>query len=129
MITSQEALRRLSLGEPAFCRSVMAARPDVITGDLDVRSLALLQLGSVISTGPESPLWDQCVTRATDAGLSFDEIVGALIALAPTIGLGRAVGVAPVLARALGYDIDAALDARDEPGGSGPGVATSVTKV
>jgi hypothetical protein len=127
MITSEEALRRLSLGDPAFCRSVMAGRSGIVTTDIDMRSYALLQLGSVISAGPESPIWDQCVARATDAGLSFDEMVGSLVALAPTIGLSRAVGVAPVLARALGYDIDAALEARGESdGGPGAEAATSV---
>ena len=48
---------------------------------------------------------------------SIDEIVGTLIAVAPTIGLRRVVSAAPELALALGYDVDAALETPegDEP--------------
>jgi hypothetical protein len=40
-----------------------------------------------------------------------------LIAVAPTVGLARAVSAAPELALAIGYDIDAALEAIDSNGG------------
>jgi hypothetical protein len=44
-------------------------------------------------------------------GATFDEIVGCLIAVAPVVGLARVVSAAPELALALGYDVDAALEA------------------
>ena len=47
---------------------------------------------------------------ALAAGASIDEIVGTLIAVAPTVGLARVVSAAPELALALGYDVDAALE-------------------
>jgi 2-keto-3-deoxy-L-rhamnonate aldolase RhmA len=47
--------------------------------------------------------------------IESEEIVEALTALAPTIGIDRAVAVAPDLARALGYDIDDALERLDHP--------------
>jgi hypothetical protein len=50
------------------------------------------------------------VEVALATGASLDEIVGVLIAVAPTIGLGRVVSAAPELA--LGYDVDAALVAQ-----------------
>jgi hypothetical protein len=40
-------------------------------------------------------------------------MVGGLVAVAPTIGVARAVSGAPELALALGYDVDAALEAPD----------------
>jgi hypothetical protein len=43
--------------------------------------------------------------------------VGVLIAVAPTAGLARAVSAAPELALAIGYDVDAALEAIDSNGG------------
>jgi hypothetical protein len=52
------------------------------------------------------------VEDALATGASLDEIVGILIAVAPAIGLGRVVSAAPELALALGYDVDAALEAR-----------------
>ena len=38
-----------------------------------------------------------------------------LIAVAPEVGLARVVSAAPELALALGYDVDAALEAPGEP--------------
>ena len=43
-------------------------------------------------------------------------IVGVLIAVAQTVGLARVASAAPAVALALGYDIDAALEAHDEGG-------------
>ena len=51
---------------------------------------------------------------ALTAGASIDEIVGTLIAVVPTVGLARAVSAAPELALALGYDVEAALEAPGE---------------
>ena len=115
MTTSEEVLRRLTIGDPGYCRAVMAAELDDPTHRLDSRSMALLRLGGSITAGSVGPMWQQRVSDALDAGLSFDEIVGSLIALAPTIGLDRVVAIAPDLARALGYDVDAALERLDDP--------------
>jgi alkylhydroperoxidase/carboxymuconolactone decarboxylase family protein YurZ len=81
---------------------------------LDARSAAFLRLGGLISAGSAGPMWQQRVGEALDAGLSFDEIVGSLLVLAPTIGLERVVAVAPHLAQALGYDVDEALERLDD---------------
>jgi hypothetical protein len=40
-----------------------------------------------------------------------DDLVGTLIAVMPSTGADRVVSAAPKLALALGYDIDAALEA------------------
>lgn len=110
MITSEESLRKLTIGDPAYCHAILAADLDDQSRILDARSVALLRLGGSIAAGSAGPIWQQRVGSALDAGLSFDEIVAALLALAPTIGIERVVEVAPDLARALGYDVDAALE-------------------
>lgn len=66
-------------------------------------------LGALIARGAALPTWQQSVWQAVSAGLSADEIVGSLMALAPTIGPDRVVAAAPDLAQALGFDVDAAL--------------------
>jgi alkylhydroperoxidase/carboxymuconolactone decarboxylase family protein YurZ len=113
MTTSEEILRRLTIGDPAYCRTLMATDAPGTARGLDSRSRALLRLGGVISAGSADPLWHQSVGDALDAGLSFDEIVGSLTLLAPSIGIERVVEVAPHLARALGYDVEAALERLD----------------
>jgi len=114
MISSEEALRKLTIGDPAYCRAVMAAEANDPDDRLDARSVALLRLGASIRAGSVGPMLQQRVSDALDAGLSFDEIVASLTALAPTVGIERVVAVAPDLARALGYDIDAALERLDD---------------
>ncbi|OGO57991.1 MAG: hypothetical protein A2Z32_01730 [Chloroflexi bacterium RBG_16_69_14] len=75
----------------------------------------LLRLGGSITAGSASPMSKQRVGDALDASLSFDEVVGSVLALTPTIGIERVVAIAPDLARALGYDVDAALERLDDP--------------
>jgi alkylhydroperoxidase/carboxymuconolactone decarboxylase family protein YurZ len=113
MTDSEEVLRRLTIGEPAFCRAVVTADAQASPHGLDERSQALLRLGATMMAGSSAPIWQQRVSDALESGLDFDEIVEALTTLAPIIGLDRVVAVAPELARALGYDIDVALERLD----------------
>jgi alkylhydroperoxidase/carboxymuconolactone decarboxylase family protein YurZ len=110
MTDSEEVLRRLTIGEPAFCRTLVTADAQASTHGLDERSQALLRLGATMMAGSSAPIWQQRVNDALENGLDFDDIVEALTTLAPTLGIDRVVAIAPELARALGYDIDAALE-------------------
>jgi hypothetical protein len=49
---------------------------------------------------------------ALGAGATVDDIVGVLIAVAPTVGLARVVSAAPQLAAAIGYDVERAIEER-----------------
>jgi alkylhydroperoxidase/carboxymuconolactone decarboxylase family protein YurZ len=109
-MTSEEVLRRLTIADPSFCRSVVAAAPGDPTPGLDARSVALLRLGATISAGSVGAVLQQRVDDALAAGLGFDQIVASLLALAPAVGTDRIVAVAPEMSRALGYDVDLALE-------------------
>ena len=91
----------------------MAATPGRPPLALEDRGLALLRLGGSIGAGSTGPLLRQRVGDALAAGLSFDEIVASLLALAPTLGIERTVALAPDMALALDYDLDAALERLD----------------
>ena len=65
-----------------------------------------------IDAAPSS--YQSNIERALACGANIDEIVGTLIAVAPTVGLTRVVSAAPELALALGYDVDAAFEAPEE---------------
>jgi hypothetical protein len=67
-----------------------------------------------IDAAPSS--YQSAVEPALAAGAGIDEIVGTLIAVAPTVGMARVVSAAAELALALGYDVDAALEACDGNG-------------
>jgi 4-carboxymuconolactone decarboxylase len=52
------------------------------------------------------------VEEALAAGATDEEIVGALIAVAPIIGVARVISATPEVALPMGHDIDAALETR-----------------
>ena len=114
MVTSEEILRRLTIGDPTTCQALMGTRPVPAVPDLDPRSLALVRLGGSIAAGSALPVLRQRVADALAQGFAFDEVVAALVALAPTMGVERIVAIAPDVAMALGYDVDAALERLDE---------------
>ena len=60
-----------------------------------------------------APVLRQRVSDALETGVTFDEVVGSLLALAPMIGTERLAAIAAELARALDYDIDQALERLD----------------
>jgi hypothetical protein len=47
------------------------------------------------------------------AGASAEEVVGALVAVAPINGLARVISAIPEVAMAIGYDLDQAFEALD----------------
>ena len=79
--------------------------------DYDPKTHTLVCLGALLATHASPSSYQASVEVALAAGASADEIVGTLVAVAPAIGLGRVVSAAPDLALALGYDVDAALEA------------------
>ena len=109
MLSSEEVLRKLTIGDPTYCRALVSGELDELAHRPDGRSVALLRLGALITSGGAQPTWQQCVWQARSAGLDPDDIVAALVALAPTLGPDRVVAAAPHLAQALGFDVDAAL--------------------
>jgi alkylhydroperoxidase/carboxymuconolactone decarboxylase family protein YurZ len=86
---------------------------NVDASDLDPKTHALVRLGALIAldASPSSFQWNAATALAS--GATVDEIVGVLIAVAQTVGLARVASAAPAVALALGYDIEAALEAHD----------------
>jgi 4-carboxymuconolactone decarboxylase len=81
---------------------------------LDQKTHALVRLGAALAIDAAPSSYQAAVEPALAAGASIDEVVATLIAVAPTVGLARVVSAAPELALALGYDVEVALERRDE---------------
>jgi hypothetical protein len=113
MAADEELLRRLAIHDPRCVDDVLSGE-DVAAHELDPKVLALVRLAGLISVdAPDAALlWG--VAEALGAGASSSEVVGALVALGPTLGSVRLVASAPRLALALGWDIDAALEGRGQ---------------
>jgi 4-carboxymuconolactone decarboxylase len=108
----QERLRSMALSDDRFVESVLGMGQDTIeTSHLDAKTHALVRLAALLAVGAAQSSYNEAVERALAAGASLDEIVGLLIAVAPSVGLGRVVSAAPELGLALGYDVEAALEA------------------
>jgi alkylhydroperoxidase/carboxymuconolactone decarboxylase family protein YurZ len=79
---------------------------------LDPKTDALLSVAALVAANGAAESYDCAVDRARRAGASDDEIVDTLVAISPTVGVARVVAASPALARALGLDIDRALERR-----------------
>jgi 4-carboxymuconolactone decarboxylase len=112
----QEILRKLAMIHEGFARDKAGLELDLArTSALDPKTAALIVVGAVAAIGASSACLHWSASRALAAGASADEITDVLLAIAPVAGLGRVVGAAPDLATGLGYDVEAALLATDDP--------------
>jgi alkylhydroperoxidase/carboxymuconolactone decarboxylase family protein YurZ len=110
----QEILRRLAIVDEGFAGDQAGLRLcPAADSVLDLKTTALVQMGALAAIGSPEVCLEWSATRALGAGATEDEITGVLLAVAPVIGLGRAVSAAPGVADALGYDIEAGLDDPD----------------
>ena len=104
-------LRKLVLRDDRYIESLLAEeRASAAVSGLDERSRTLVRLGALIAMNAATPSYMSAVDKALDVHLSYDEIVGTLIAALPVVGAARVVSSAPNLALALGYDVSEALE-------------------
>ncbi|MBU1669976.1 MAG: carboxymuconolactone decarboxylase family protein [Actinobacteria bacterium] len=73
---------------------------------LDPKLHALVRIAALVAIDapPASYMWQ--VGVALESGVTPDEILGVLIALAPTVGMARVVAAAPEIALALGMELE-----------------------
>ena len=93
-------------------------RPAGIPLDRDGRTAVLVRIATLIVLGGPAADVRRAVADARAVGVRADEVVDLLGALAPTIGLAGTVAAAPVVATALGVDVDGPLEAVDGNGTS-----------
>ena len=114
----QDRLRSMALNDERFIETELAmALGNIETSRLDPKTHALVSLAALLAVDAAPASYHGIVESALAAGASIDEIVGTLVAVAPTVGLARVVSAAPELALALGYDVDAALETLDGDAG------------
>ena len=113
MADREEILRRLTLGDVAYLDALVSKRQGIpSSAALDYVGQALVKLGALTVTDGSDLAWQQTVAAALDAGVTADEIVDALVVLAPVIGQTRVMAAAPKVALATGFDVATALEAR-----------------
>jgi 4-carboxymuconolactone decarboxylase len=107
-------LRRLSLRDDRYIDALLREEcANANVSGIDPRSHALLRIAALIAMDAAPPSFMSAVEAGLNAGASYDEIVGTLIAVLPIVGVARVVSAAPNLALALGYDVSEALELVD----------------
>lgn len=107
MDPAEELLRRLALNDERWVDTVLAtgSGPGVEAALVPKVDL-LVRLGALLAVGAGTASLRRTVELARSVGATESEIVGVLVAVAPTVGLARVVSTAPRLAAAIGYDAD-----------------------
>ncbi len=101
-----EALAELALGDPELLGKALGLRSDwQQDSGLDPRTYGLVKIAVLIALDapPASYLWQ--VGNAVDSGVTAQDLIGVLRAVAPQVGLPKVVAAAPELMIALGLSL------------------------
>ena len=128
MPDDEVTLRMLALNDERSIAALLAqSDTGPASGCSDPQMRALVRLAAVIASNGAPASYQSAVDAALAAGAPVDDLIGVLIAVATTIGSARVVAAAPRLARAVGIDIDAAIDGED--GSSSPARRESTPRI
>ena len=112
----EELFRRLALGDATYLDQRVHDRLTTRGRHrLDATGEALLRMGALASSDGSVSSWQHAVGEALDAGLTRDQVVDALLVLAPVIGTHRTLAIAPKVAAAMGIDLDRMFEPEIEP--------------
>ncbi len=91
-------LRRLAVRDDRYIDALLSEeRANATLAGIDPRSHALLRIAALIAIDAAPPSFMSAVEAGLEAGASYDEIVGTLIAVIPIVGVARVVSAAPNL--------------------------------
>lgn len=103
---TREALAGLSAGDAEVLEEILELREtEQIKSGLDVRTFAFVKIAALIALDapPASYIWQ--VANALDAGVTPDEFIGVLRAVAPQVGGPRVVAAASEFMVSLGLPL------------------------
>ncbi len=106
----KQHLRRLALHDDALLEACVAEESLFPSPVIDEPTAELARIAATIALDAAPSSFQRAVSHALAAGVSPDEIVATLEAVASVTGTARVVQCAPKIALALGYDVEAALE-------------------
>lgn len=111
----EDRLLKLALNDERFAESLLGGRDGTAEpSHLDPKTHALVRIGALLAIDAAPSSYQAGVDAALAAGATIDEVVGTIVAVAPTVGLARVVSAAPELALAVGFDVDEALESHEQ---------------
>ena len=115
MLDYETTLRKLALRDDRYVGALLAREDaSAVESGLDARTRALIQIGALVAVDAAPPSYMSVAEAALDAGVTHEELVGALIVVLPVVGVPRLVSAAPNLGLAIGYDVGEALEALED---------------
>jgi 4-carboxymuconolactone decarboxylase len=122
MTNYEQTLQKLAVSDERLVASLLSqSHPNIGASSDTERIRALFRLAALIAGEATTASYLSVVGSALAAGASVEEIVDVLIAVAGTVGSTRVVAAAPLLARAVGFDVDEAFDNDQAPSTAGLG--------
>jgi 4-carboxymuconolactone decarboxylase len=116
MTDYEQTLQRLAVSDDRLVASLLSESHPKIGASCDTERIrALFRLAALIAGEGTTASYLSVVGSALAAGASVEEIVDVLLAVAGTVGSARVVAAAPLLARAVGFDVDEAFDSDEAP--------------
>lgn len=117
MLDYKATLRKLALRDDRYVGALLAREDaSVVESGLDGRTRALVQIGALVAVDAAPPSYMRVAEDALEAGVTYEELVGALVVVLPVVGIPRIVSAAPSLGLAIGYDVGEALEALEPEG-------------
>ncbi|HEX5828484.1 MAG TPA: hypothetical protein VFY23_13245 [Candidatus Limnocylindrales bacterium] len=113
MVSAQEAFRRLAIGDPALLATIAEPDGELRRFRLPDATETLIHVVALIPIDPPQSSYDEAVGGALRAGVTLEDLLAALVAVAASVGWPRIVAAAPRIALAAGYDVDAELESAD----------------
>ena len=100
-------LRRLAVSDERTIGSIFGGEiTDLDNSELGDKTRALVRLAALIATESAAPSYQWAIGVALAAGVTEDEVAGVLMSVGPIVGVARVASAAPVLASALGYELN-----------------------
>jgi alkylhydroperoxidase/carboxymuconolactone decarboxylase family protein YurZ len=118
-VRDHDAKRRLRLTAVSAERVLATAADSSTHRSNPDRAEAVARVAALISSGAGDSAYRRCIQSAVATGATPDELISLLRAVARTAGMASVVAATPALAFALGYDIDAEIEAPPRFGAQG----------
>lgn len=104
-----DMLEALAVSEEGLVSSLLDLRLNNLEASaLDSRTYSLVKIAALIALDAPPASYFAQVAVARDAGVTPEEMLSVLVAVAPQVGLPRAVAAAPELMLALGLELEPA---------------------
>jgi alkylhydroperoxidase/carboxymuconolactone decarboxylase family protein YurZ len=106
-----DALTSLARSDDETLEGLLAVPAENLEGSgLDPQTYALVSLAVLVSLDAPPATYVTQVAAATACGVTPEQIVGMLVAIAPQVGIPKIVAAAPELMVALGIDLDRVVE-------------------